>query len=225
MTALVAIEAVVILLLAVLVAGLLRSHAEILRRLHALGAGEDLDRRPSFTPVNLPTALGALTTVVGQTPRGGTATVALAGSRGLTLLAFLSTGCTSCRAFWQRPSAWPADVRPVIVTKGPSEESPSQLAGLAPEDVTTIMSSEAWDAFKVPATPYFVLVDAASGQVAGEGAAGSWIQLSDLLGRAIGDRRRPDTSGRTQDTDEELTRAGIQPGDPTLYRRPDQDPP
>src|SRR3954466_13754920 len=51
---LVTLEAVVIVLLAVLVAGLLRSHAEILRRLHALGAGLDRD-----VPVTLRTGSGA----------------------------------------------------------------------------------------------------------------------------------------------------------------------
>src|SRR3954447_16785066 len=40
-TVLVTLEAVVIALLAVLVAGLLRSHAEILRKLHALGVSPD----------------------------------------------------------------------------------------------------------------------------------------------------------------------------------------
>ena len=43
MTAVVMIEAVVILLLAVLVVGLLRSHAEILRALHDLGVNLDDD--------------------------------------------------------------------------------------------------------------------------------------------------------------------------------------
>ena len=43
MAVLVAIEAVVLVLLTVLVAGLLRSHAEILRRLHTMGAGLDPD--------------------------------------------------------------------------------------------------------------------------------------------------------------------------------------
>ena len=43
MAVLVAVETVVLVLLAVLVAGLLRSHAEILRRLHTLGAGFETD--------------------------------------------------------------------------------------------------------------------------------------------------------------------------------------
>ncbi|MGH9167441.1 MAG: hypothetical protein ACRD02_06400 [Acidimicrobiia bacterium] len=41
MVALMMLEAVVIGLLAVLVVGLLRSHAEILRKLHDLGLGEE----------------------------------------------------------------------------------------------------------------------------------------------------------------------------------------
>ena len=41
MTAALIIEGVVIVLLAVLVAGLLKSHAEILRQLHALGVTDD----------------------------------------------------------------------------------------------------------------------------------------------------------------------------------------
>ena len=43
MTALVVVETVVLVLLVVVVTGLLRSHGEILRRLHALGAGLDPD--------------------------------------------------------------------------------------------------------------------------------------------------------------------------------------
>ena len=41
MAVLIAVETLVLVLLTLLVAGLLRSHAEILRRLHAIGAGLD----------------------------------------------------------------------------------------------------------------------------------------------------------------------------------------
>jgi hypothetical protein len=51
--------------------------------------------------------------------------------------------------------------------------------------------------------------------------------VSDLLARAVGDAatsHRPDvaadTAQRLRDTDEELRRAGIEPGDATLYRAP-----
>ncbi|HEX2578078.1 MAG TPA: hypothetical protein VHK88_17145, partial [Aquihabitans sp.] len=49
MTVLVVVEGVVIAVLALLVFGLLRSHAEILKRLHELGAGLD-SPSPAPTP-------------------------------------------------------------------------------------------------------------------------------------------------------------------------------
>lgn len=243
MTALVVLEAVVIALLVVLVAGLLRSHAEILRRLHDLGAGDPdeahrtshqtalsrpvprRDRRTGDAPGGVPVAA-----VSGATPSGGSASIPLTGSRGLTLLGFLSSGCTSCRAFW---SAEPdigdlahPDLRVVIVTRGVEEESPAVVGGLSRPGSAPIMSSEAWDAFKVPVSPYFVLVDASAGTVLGEGAGANWAQVADLVGRALADTgagrptRRGSTADRLRDTDEELRRAGIAPGDPSLYRAP-----
>src|SRR5688572_24288406 len=102
MNALIIIEAIVIVLLVVLVAGLLRSHAEILRQLHALGGGEHQETQ-SMIPPPRRNGLGAspLTNLAGPTPDGALASVALSGSRGYTLLAFLSTTCTSCGPFWQ----------------------------------------------------------------------------------------------------------------------------
>jgi hypothetical protein len=49
------------------------------------------------------------------------------------------------------------------------------------------MSSEAYDDYGVPVSPYFVLVEAHDGTIAGEGAAASWPQLASLLGRAVTD--------------------------------------
>ncbi|MCA1713355.1 MAG: hypothetical protein LC789_17635 [Actinobacteria bacterium] len=49
MTALVVGLALAVLVLGVLVAGLLRSHAEILKTLHELGAGPELDRSEPVT--------------------------------------------------------------------------------------------------------------------------------------------------------------------------------
>jgi hypothetical protein len=227
-TALVVLEGVVILLLAVLVAGLLRSHAEILRRLHELGAGE-----PTSSGGGLRVRRGGrsveLQSIAGTTPMGGEIGVALDGSRGLVLLAFLTSGCSSCRVFWEAFRAGAAmphgDIRPVIVTKSADEESPTTIANLAPRDIATIMSSEAWDAMSVPVAPYFALVDARRGVVVGEGAAGSWDHVSELITRALGDAatragRDPaaGTRQRIQDTDAELRSAGIEPGDPSLNR-------
>lgn len=235
MEALVVIEGIVILLLSVLVAGLLRSHAEILRKLHALGAGEDVPvptpavrRRP---PATAGFERAPLTVLDGVTPRGDAISVSLEHGRGPTLLAFLSSGCTSCQTFW---TAFSGDfelpepgTRTVIATKGPADESISEVARLAPESLTTVMSTEAWDAFRVPMTPYFLFVDG-SGQVIGEGSASTWRHLLGLLRQSSADlshagRTSPvhlDTEGRAHFTDDELTRAGIEPGDPSLYRNP-----
>jgi hypothetical protein len=246
MTAVVIVEGLVIVLLAVLVAGLLRSHAEILRRLHALGAGEDVDRVApvAMGPSRRPTALSdaPVRDVTGVTPDGKTLSVALADSRGYTLLAFLSSGCTTCKTFWaqfaESPDIARTDVRPVIVTRSAVDESLSDVRKLAPTRPPTVMSSDAWDAFRVPYTPYFALIDGSRGAIVGDGAAAGWPQLLDLVERALGDAaashehdegppgggggpaRRRGTAGRLADTDEELRRAGIQPGDPVLHQRP-----
>lgn len=228
MTALIIIEAVVIALLVVLVAGLLRSHGEILRQLNALGVGEHSDQTSQLLTPHRRSGLGrsALTTLAGPTPQGAAASVALSGSRGYTLLAFLSTTCTACRPFWEEEVDGTIDlrgVRTVVVTKDPAEESPSELARLAPTSLTSVMSSEAWNAFKVPATPYFALVDTADATVVGEGSAANWDRVAEMVRRAISDAAHPlhrSTAARKADVDAELTAAGIEPGDPRLYRPP-----
>jgi hypothetical protein len=226
MTAIVIIEAVVIALLLVLVAGLLKSHAEILRQLHRLGAPIEgstavpLRSRPSSS------GLGTVPVeaVVGSDPRGAARSVSLTSGRQPALLAFLSSGCASCRTFWEAFGSGVApvpDARVVVVTKGPGGESPGVVADLAPTGVPVVMSDEAWDAFRVPMTPYFVLV-APGGEVLGEGSATSPHQLGDLLARADADAdpARLDTTGREHFTDDVLGRAGIDPDDPSLHQNP-----
>jgi hypothetical protein len=231
MTAIIIAQAIVLILLAVLVAGLLRSHAEILRRLHELGAGDDSTTIP-LSPTRRPKALQATPgdAIAGVTPHGATVSVALSGSRGYTLLAFLSSGCGTCKTFWAE-FATPGhqsprnDIRTIIVTKSAMDDSISDIRRLAPADPLTVMSTEAWDDFSVPFTPYFALVDTQRGVVVGDGAAAGWQQLVGLVDRALGDaaevaRLDRSTGERLTDSDEELNRAGIEPGDPVLYRRP-----
>jgi hypothetical protein len=185
--------------LGVLVVGLLRSHAEILRRLHELGAGVYDDSARAVRPLPVepapgpgPTRAGLPTTLAGATPLGGAVSIALEGHDSATLLAFLSTGCVTCAEFWDvlgadaasRSGAGP--VRTVVVTRGPDQESPPEVAGLAPAGVPTVMSTDAWRAFGVPASPYFVLLDP-SGNVVGEGTARSWPQVTGLIDRAARD--------------------------------------
>lgn len=230
MLTLVIIEGIVILLLALLVAGLLRSHAEILRALDALGAGPGAAAVPTRSArTGRAIAVDSLT---GSTPQGGAGAVALTGQRGHVLLAFLSTGCLGCRTFWEslgtRSDLPDPDIRPVIVTKGPEGESPAEVARMAPLGVTTLMSTEAWDAFSVPGTPFFQLIDASRGVSVGEGSAVNWEQLVDLMRRGLaesGHRQqrgslRLSTKERLRDSGEELRQAGIHPGDASLFQNP-----
>jgi hypothetical protein len=238
-TVLVVAETVVLLLLCLLVAGLLRSHAEILRRLNAgetptEGEGRwanEGEAHPDWLPRPREEATPAFD-VAGRTLAGEAVQVGIHGSGRNTLLAFLSSGCATCVRFWeafapgQRP-AMPGDARLVIVTKDASHESPSKLRDLAPTDDPVVMSTAAWDAYGVPLSPYFIYVDGASGEVAGEGSAGAWPQVESLLTDALADAelardegspgRRAGTAARLARMDGELAAAGIGPGHPSLY--------
>lgn len=233
MLALVIIEGIVIVLLTVLVAGLLRSHAEILRTLDRMGAGADSPVTRGggglgLGPTRKSHGSAPVDSIAGDTLDGQTRSIAVTGSRGYVLAAFLSSGCSTCRPFW---SSFDKDlphpeIRPVIVTKDVGEESLSELRSLAPRDIPVVMSSGVWDAFRVPGTPYFQLIDAADGSVLGEGSAANWARLLDMIRRSIGDdptgqRLRRTTAERLVDSDEELRRAGITPGDEALYRKPE----
>lgn len=235
MTALVVVEAMAIVLLGLLVVGLLRSHAEILRQLHALGAGrEESTTTPGAMDVVLgPTARGRAHDVVGRTPAGEEAAVGVVGTTHDTLLAFLSSGCLTCGGFWRalgdtRNLGLPPRTRVLVVAKGQGEESESALLELAPPGVTVVMSTQAWLDYEVPGSPYFVHVDGPKGKVVGEGTAVTWEQVMTLVGRATSDRLWQRDHGVEQQVaaereariDEELLAAGIHPGDPRLYPPP-----
>jgi hypothetical protein len=239
---LVLLLSVVVALLGVLVAGLLRSHAEILRALHSLGAGLDPDeeaRPPDGLEVRAaPPGERPASDLAGVTPRGDAISIRVVGADKPTLLAFLTSGCTTCSGFW---SAFadprlrvPGDARLVAVTKGSEADSPGRLTKFAPPDVPVVMSSEAWTTYDVPVAPYFVLIDGPSGTIVGEGASGTWHQLAGMMDQAIADagiapsgsrrrRRRERDADRAEHADESLRRAGLKPGDPSLYHRHDAD--
>lgn len=250
MTVLVVALAVVVGLLTILVAGLLRSHADILRALHSLGVNEDELAETDHahgadfqTQPGVPRPQGvegSAYDVVGTTPAGGAARAAVVSTRNSTLLAFLSSGCLTCRDFWDAFAGDPelpgTDTRLVVVTQGPDSESPAKVAELAPPNVTVLMSSEAWTDYGVPVSPYFLLIDGPSGSVIGEGAASTWDSVLGLLHQALADGGRESTgssskrsrakgAARSADTDEALTAAGIEPGDPRLYHEPADDEP
>ena len=170
----------------------------------------------------------------GVDPRGDAIAVGVTGGQHRTLLAFLTSGCSTCMGFWTAFSQGvelPADdIRLVVVTKGDEAESPATVAGLAPADVPVVMSTDAWEDYGVPVAPYFALVD--GDEVVGEGAAATWPQVVDLLGKSLADSGRSLSGGRSAATsrrafltgrdrndriDAELAAAGIEPGDPRLY--------
>jgi hypothetical protein len=252
---LVVILGLVVVGLAVLVAGLLRSHADILKALHDLGVGlGDPSVSPTADPgrseggptrpVAVPFTMGpqlpperdstSAPPVAGVTPAGDARAVAPAGSGGLTLLAFLSTGCVSCAGFWEsfrEPAllGLPVGARLVVVTKGPDREIPGEVAALASPGLDVVMSSNAWTEYEVPGSPFFVLVDGSTGRRIGEGVASQFAQVAELVRRAEMDgngfapgTRSDRTVGldgpaRESDNDAELRAAGVLPGDPSLY--------
>jgi len=240
MTVVVVVLAIAIGLLALLVFGLLRTHAEILRALDR--AGISLDDRTAGPPSgsaadsSTETVAGehpAARDIVGTVPAGGPTKVAVTGVGHHTLLAFLSSGCRTCKRFWQA-FAEPdldlpgGDTRLVVVGQDPAHDSESALAELVPRDVKAVLSSAAWEDYDVPGSPYFALIDGVDGRIVGAGSALGWEQLRELLQEALDDahlargpRARPlaGRSGRSRArrADDALRSAGVGPGHPSLY--------
>ena len=130
--------------------------------------------------------------VSGETLSGGAKAITVTGSDDLLLLAFLSSGCGSCIEFWRTLRAKKGklpglDAEVVVVTKGPAREEPAKLAELAGERVEVLMSDESWDAYDVPLTPHFVLVDRSTGSVIGEGSSTDPDALAGVMARAAAD--------------------------------------
>jgi hypothetical protein len=217
MVALVLILAFVVLLLGILVAGLLRSHADILKSLHDLGAGVGdpsssgsdehghlPDGHPSSSAVHVPFTVGpplpgerdsvSAPTIAGVTPSGDALAMTVTGHDTLTLIAFLASGCSTCADFWEalrRPHdlGLPDGIRLLVVTKGPELEIPAEVRAKAHERLSVIMSTEAWGDYEVPGSPFFVLVDGKAGCRIGEGVAQHFGQVAELVRRAEADVR------------------------------------
>ena len=173
-----------LVLLTLLVAGLLRSHAEILRRLHALGAGLDpdgRDRASSSTRVDLrrdaPTSFAAGGDLDGAGLRDDALHVsdrrcAPPHAARVPLEWLPHVPRRSGRRSPTRPaSTFPTTFALVVVTKDAQEESISALRKLAPAGVPVVMSSAAWTDYRVPGSPYFVLVDGQAGACAAKAPA------------------------------------------------------
>lgn len=243
MTVVVVLLAVAVGALALLVFGLLRTHAEILRALDRAGIALDDETaaspsrsRPARSQAQATDGAADARDLVGSVPAGGPTKVAVTGVPHLTLLAFLSSGCRTCERFWEAfadPNLeLPGhDTRLVIVGQDPAHDSESALAALVPPGVKAVLSTAAWEHYDVAGSPYFALVDGAAGRVVGAGSALRWEQLRDLLEQALADAglhrggsggsspRQARRSGRSRRlrVDEALRSAGIGPGHPSLY--------
>jgi hypothetical protein len=212
-------ETLLLVLLLILVAALLRSHAEILRR---LGPPAESGPAPATAPVPgrasapLRSRAGVAPPITGTTLSGDPVRLVFDGDVAQpTLLAFLSGGCASCRPFWAGlgRSRLPGGVEPVVVVRGPDRERPGPLRELAPAGVPVLVSSQAWSDYEVPGSPYFVLVQQ---RVLGEGVATTFEGLAGMLGDALADAAAPPSAGGDR-IDERLAAAGILPGNSSLY--------
>jgi hypothetical protein len=211
-TAIVSVETVLLVILVFLVAGLLRSHAEILRRLGPDGSANPVPRAPER-------AAGApAPPIAGSTPDADAVALDLAAPGAPTLLAFLSSGCSTCAAFWAglNEARLPAGIQPVVVTRGADRERVRHLRELAPPGVVVVMSSRAWEDYSVPGSPYFVLVD---GAIRGEGVATTWAALGSRVSDAIAERHGTETGGtaRALSVEHTLAASGIGRDHPSLY--------
>lgn len=215
MVVLVACETLLLVLLLLLVAGLLRSHAEILRRLGPPDEDRELLPEPGMRAGGHEGR-----DIAGTTLAGDALMIGLGADSPPTLLAFLSSGCGVCESLWEdlragRPAGLPSEVRLVAVVKDASAESPARLRSLVPTSVPVVMSSAAWRTYGVSATPYFVYLEA--GRVHGEGSASGWKQILSLLRDATLDASHQ--NGGADDVERVLGAAGIGPGHPSLYPR------
>jgi hypothetical protein len=230
MVALVSVETVLLVVLVVLVAGLLRSHAELLRRVGPPSddapapprAAPGDEFHPGLPPLPAEARSGGPSAIAGVTLSGDAVKLDFDGpGTAPTLLAFLSSGCATCAGFWEAlgTELLPAGLRAVIVTRGGERERPARLRSLAPAEIPVLMSSAAWEDYAVPGSPYFILVD---GTIRGEGVATKWEGLSSLVADAIAEQellreRVPAGTRRARAVDTTLAAHGIGPGHPSLY--------
>lgn len=212
---LVGAETLLLVLVSLFLVALLRSHAEILRRLELIDGTSALPQ-----PREARGAVRPAPDLLGTTPDGGARRISLRPGGPDTLLAFLSTGCSTCGrlldALESSSPPLPPATRLVVVTKDREVERVRRLRA-ASGAVEVVMSSAAWTDYGAPGSPFFVHVDGATGTVAGEGSAGTWEQVADLLTDALDDHRDAVAAPRIDAT---LEAAGIGPGHASLHPAP-----
>jgi len=213
-------EGVALLVLGLLVVGLLRSHADILRILHDLQAEPAHPHGPVDVQIEGARS-GAVSAadISGETLDGDAAAFGVVGVEHNTLLAFLSSSCASCAPFWQaftRPVDVPGGGRLIVVVQ--AGDNKAALHRLAGPHLAVVVSDRAWESYDIPGSPHFVFIRGVSGSVLGEGTAASWAQVRDLMEHALsGAQQLDDPRDNAARIDRELSTAGIGPGHPSLY--------
>ena len=207
-------------------------------------------RRAVTTPVGAPTSVrprcpsarrASAVDIVGTTPEHDAVSIAVVGAKHLTLLAFLTSGCGTCLAFWDvfrdgGPVEVPGDARLVCVSKDAGEES-SRASG-ASRRTTSRPSCRArpGPTTTCPVAPFFVLVDGelgrgdrrGRGERMGAGAVDAAHRArrrrdarpqGQPQGRSAAASRSPTCSARRAPIATCSPPASV-PGDPSLYTMP-----
>ncbi|HWE08948.1 MAG TPA: hypothetical protein VG325_06320 [Solirubrobacteraceae bacterium] len=224
MSVLAIVDTVLLVIAIVYIVALLRSHADILRRLAILEEG-GVARAPAADAVGGGEVVTA-GAINGTTLDGDSVTLSFGIDSPVTLLAFLTSGCTSCAPLWAglRESGELEALagRVVVITHDSTRESPSRVRRLAPSAAEVVMSTRAWEDYAVPASPHFVLTDGRGG-IRGRGTALSWSQLETMVddARDDADSAAPASARSTEEraarSEQTLARSGIGPGHPSLF--------
>lgn len=220
MGVLISVETLILAMLVILVAGLLRSHAEVLRRLEGPGSSDPTSAHAP--PSSIYSKDFPAKDLAGTTLTGMSVDVKITEIPNYTLLAFLSSGCDICESLWaDSPPTLGFEGQLWIVTRDREDEELAKLLRNA-KDLNVVMSTAAWEYYKVPAHPYFVLVHGESSRVVGEGAAMTWTQVLSMVHDGLTEERLsrggqgvPSWHGHR--VDEILEAAGIGPDHPSLY--------
>jgi hypothetical protein len=170
--------AAAVICLGVLVFGLLRGQAEILRLLDDLRGPPPRQGRVGTAAVD----------IEGVSPAGDRIGVDVKGAR-LAVLVFLTSSCEPCHALWEalgKGAGGELPGRPsvVAVTPSPSTESRRKVAELAAGDAAVVMSTEAWQAYGVATAPFCVVI--ARGVLRSEAPLRRWSQVAELLEDVLG---------------------------------------
>jgi hypothetical protein len=180
-TAVVVAEAVAIAILSLLISGLLRTQTRIVEALRQLQAAREATPATRHGWDGVPTLAAVAPEVSGVDLDGRPVRLATDRRR---VLAFLTSGCSSCGWWWQQLAAAGSAMVTglVVVTPDPGSDAPDDIRALWRPGLAVVMSSGAWEAYGVRSGSTFVVVD--DGRIVAAGSAGDWDALAALLSAA-----------------------------------------